>query len=217
MRRLAQYGFLLVVALTLASIPAIAVPTAPLGVITGAAQATVSHVSAIDGTSVYEGDIISTEATGTMRLRFGTAQLVLGGNTSVLLSKSDSGVTATLLKGMVRFSTVQGSPLDIRALNSVIVRAKGDTTAIGQLSLVAPTTFEVGSTKGDLEVTVDGTDHVVAESTAYRVSLNDSNGGGGITNPAGKRSLFWVWFPIAVTAVAVAVPLILIFRSPCAP
>jgi hypothetical protein len=119
---------------------------------------------------------------------------------------------------MVRFSMVPGSPLEFRGLDShsLLVRPKGDAKTIGQLSLVSPTMFEVGSTKGDLAVSIEGTDHVVAESTAYRVSMTD-DANGGPTNPAGRRGAFWIWFPVAVVVAATTVGLVLAFMSPSHP
>ena len=122
---------------------------------------------------------------------------------------------ATLVRGMVRFSSVPGSPIEVRALDSLAIQAKGDTHVVGQLSLVAPTVFEVGSSKGDLAVSIDGTNHVVAESTAYRVSMDEANGGS--TNSPGRRGAFWIWFPIALVAAAIAIPLVLVFESPSTP
>jgi hypothetical protein len=216
-RILAQPVLIVILALTFASIPALSAPNASLGVVTGSDHASVSQVAAIDGTSVYDGDIISTQPTGSMRLRMGNSQIVLAGNTTVALHKSDAGVYVTLVQGVVRFSMVPGSPMEVRALDSIVVRAKGENAAIGQLTLVSPKEFQIGSSKGDLAVTVDGTEHDVAESQAYRVSLEEPSSGSGATNPAGRRGAFWIWFPIALVAAGVTIGLILAFLSPSKP
>jgi hypothetical protein len=214
-RRPAQLVSIVALALTLASIPALAGPTTSLGVVTGADKANVARVAAVDGTSVYDGDIVSTLPTGAIRLRLGQSQLVLAGNSAIMLHKTDTGIYATLMRGMVRFSSVPGSPLEVRALDSLVIHAKGDSQVVGQLTLMAPTMFEVGSSKGDLAVSIGGTDHVVAESTAYRVSMDD--GSGGSNNSPGRRGAFWIWFPIALVAAAIAIPLVLVFESPSTP
>ncbi len=216
MRRLAQPILIIALAITFASIPALSAPSASLGVVTGAERANVAQVAAVDGTSVYDGDILSTDPTGALRLRMGSSQLVLAGNTAVMLHKTEAGGYATLLRGMVRFSIVPGSPMEVHALDSIVVRGKGDSAAIGQLTLESPKLFEVGSSKGDLAVTVDGTEHDVAESQAYRVSLEDSDNGGA-TNPAGRRGAFWIWFPIALIAAGTTIGLVLAFMSPSKP
>ncbi len=215
MRRFTQIVVIVALALTPASMPALAAPTNALGIVTGADKAVVAQVAAVDGTSVYDGDIISTQPTGAIRLRLGQSQLVLAGNTTVLLHKKDAGVCVTLLHGKVRFSSMPGSPIEVRALDSLVVRAKGDSVAIGQLSLVAPNIFEVGSSKGDLAVSIDGTDHIVAESSAYRVGLDELIGDP--TGSYGKRMAHWIWLPILMVPAATVISLIPVFESPSKP
>ncbi len=215
MRRRSHCYSIVALALTLASIPAFAGQSTSLGVVVGAEQAVVAQVAAVDGTSLYDGDVISTQPNGAMRLLLGQSQVVLAGNTSILLHKAEAGVCANLLRGMVRFSSVPGSPIEIRALNSLVIRPKSDSAVIGQLSLLAPTVFEVGSNKGDFIVTLGGTDHVVAESKAYRVSLDESNDGS--RTPPGKTSALWIWLPILLVAPAIVIPIIFVFESPSSP
>ena len=45
----------------LAAVPAIAGPSAPMGIVTSAQKAVVGHVNAVDSTSLYDGDILTTE------------------------------------------------------------------------------------------------------------------------------------------------------------
>ncbi|HEV3219173.1 MAG TPA: hypothetical protein VGZ48_05345 [Candidatus Acidoferrales bacterium] len=212
MRRLAQPVLIALVALTFASIPALSAPHTSLGVITGAERAWIAQVDAVDGTSVYDGDTVTTDKTGAMRLRLGLSQLVLAGNTTVTFHKTDAGVSAELVRGVVRFSMTPGSPLEVHALDSLVVREKGDSTAVGQLTLVSPTTFEIGSSKGTLTASIDGTEHDVAQSQAFRVSLDQPDNGQ--TSPTGKRGAFWIWFPIALIAAGTTIGLVIAFLSP---
>jgi hypothetical protein len=181
-------------------------------VVTGADRAVVAHVPAVDGTSVYDGDIISTQPAGAIRLRIGQSQFVLAGSTTVMLHKTETGVYAKLLQGTVRFSSVPGSPIEVRALDAIVLRAKGDTAAIGQLSLKQENTFEVGCSKGELALSFNGTDYIVVESKAYRVSLDEQIGEPTIT--PGKGMPHWVWAPILLVPPAIAIPAILVLESP---
>jgi hypothetical protein len=199
----------------LAPLAVFARPATSLGVVTGADKAVIGRATAVDGTSVYDGDILSTQRTGVIRVRMGQSQIVLAGNSTVVLHKTEVGVAATLLHGVLRFSSFTDTPIEIRALDSLVVRAKGDSAVIGQVSLVAPTIFLVGSSKGDLLVSVDGTDHVVAESTAYRVRLDESNDGS--PAPHGERPKRWIWIPAAVAPLLIAIPAIVITESPSSP
>lgn len=219
MRNLKQLFVFLAVVAVLVVAPAFAKPaSSPMGIVTGAQHALVGQVAAANGTSLYDGDTVATEAAGAMRMRFGTSQMVLSGNTNVTLSKTESGVSATLAHGMVRFAITPGSLMEIHTLKTVVVSSKDGKPAIGQLSVVGTNSFQIGSSKGDLIVSVNGINHEVAESTAFNVNLDDSdsapNGGGG-TVAAGKSA--GVWIAIAAIGAGTAVALALAFMSPSAP
>lgn len=218
MYKRSQVFAILVVSIAMVAAPALATPSSSMGTIVGAQKAMVGQVSVLDGTSIYDGDRLRTEATGNMRVRFGGSQMVLGGNSDVTLHKTESGSSVTVLRGDVRFASVPGSSLEVRALNRVVIRAKGDQPAIGQLSLINDNAFQIGSTKGDLVVSVNGIDHVVAESTAYRVNLDDAN-----ADPQNSRSpraagtSGGIWLAIGAITAGTIVALVLGFESPSKP
>jgi hypothetical protein len=209
---------ILILSAGLAAVPAIAGPSAPMGIVTSAQRALVGRVLAVDGTSIYDGDILRTEPTGALRLQFGASQMVLTGGTVVSLNKTDAGVTATLVSGSVRFASVPGSLLEVRTLKSVVIRSKGDQSAVGELSITGPASFQIGSTKGALDVSVNGVDHTVEASTAYNVSLDGDNGGD--KNNRGPRAAGTsggIWIAIAAIGTGTAVAIWLAFRSPSKP
>jgi hypothetical protein len=147
--------------------------------------------------------------------------MILGGNSEVTLHKTDAGVSATLVRGEVRFASMPGSILEVRALKTVVIRAKGDRPATGQLSLISSNAFQIGSTKGDLDVTVNGVEHDVNESKAYQVTVDDSgapSGGSGNNNTtAGAGTSGGVWVLVAVIAAGTVVGFVLVFESPSKP
>jgi len=216
LKRLQVFAILIVTA-GLAAVPAIAGPSSPVGVVTSAQRSLIGHVSATDGTSIYDGDTVSTEPSGALRLQFGGSQMVLTGNSVVSLNKTDAGVVATVLSGAVRFSSVPGSLLEVRTLKAVVVRAKGDQLAVGQLSVTGPASFQIGSTKGDLDVAVNGVEHVVEASTAYNVSLDGDGGQNSRRRPRAAGASGGIWIAIAAIAAGTGVALWLAFRSPSKP
>jgi hypothetical protein len=216
LKRLQVFAILVVVA-GLTAVPAIAGPSAPMGIVTSAQRALVGHALAVDGTSIYDGDTLSTEATGAVRLQFGDSQMILTGNTVVSLNKTDAGVSATLVSGSVRFASVPGSLLEVRALKSVVVRSKDNQSAVGQLTVTGPASFQIGSTKGALDVSVNGVDHVVEASTAYNVNLDGDNGGDQNKSPRAAGTSGGIWLAVAVIAAGTAVAIWLAFRSPSRP
>lgn len=216
MKRVQIFAILLM-AVSLAAMPAVAGPSAPMGIVTSAQKAVVGHVNAVDGTSVYDGDILRTEPTGALRLQFGGSQMVMTGGTEISLNKTDAGVTATVVTGSVRFASVPGSLLEVRTLKSVVIRSKGDQPAVGELSLTGPASFQIGSTKGALDVSVNGVEHTVDASTAYNVSLDGDNGGGGQSSPRAAGTSGGIWIAVAAIAAGTAVAIWLAFRSPSKP
>jgi len=214
-----QVFAILVLMAGLAAVPAIAGPSTPVGIVTSAQHAAIGHVVATDGTSIYDNDTITTAPNGALRLQFGSSQMVLTGSTVVSLNKTDAGVVATVVSGAVRFSSVPGSPLEVRALKAVVVRAKGEQAAVGQLSVTGPTSFQIGSTKGDLDVAVNGVQHVVEASSAYNVSLDGDNGGSDKRkgSPAAAGTSGGIWIAVAAIATGTAVAIWLAFRSPSKP
>jgi hypothetical protein len=208
----------LVLAAGLASVPAIAATSAPMGIVTSAQRALVGHVAAVDGTSIYDGDTLTTAPNGAIRLQFGGSQMVLTGATTISLNKTNAGVVATVTSGSVRFASVPGSLLEVRTLKSVVINAKGDQPAVGELTVTGPASFQIGSTKGALDVSVNGVDHTVDASTAYNVSLDgDANGGGGQSSPRAAGSSGGIWIAVAAIAAGTGVALWLAFRSPSKP
>jgi hypothetical protein len=212
-----RFTLLLAVACIFAAIPAAAGPSASMGVVVGASNASIGHASAIDGTAVYDGDTVSTEANGAMRLQFGASQIYLSSNAIVTFHKTDTGVEAVLERGNVRFATAPGSPLTLRALNDHVgIRSKGNMVATGQLSIISPNVFEVGSIKGDLDVSVNGNDREVDESNAYRVTVPDSepSGGGGAPSTPGAGASYGIWIPISLIIAGTIAAIVLAVISP---
>ncbi len=219
LKRLQVVMALLIVA-GLASVPALAGSSAPMGIVTSAQHALIGNVAALDGTSIYDGDTLATDATGALRVRFGASQMILGSNSEVNFHKTETGVSATLVRGDVRFASMPGSNLEVRTLKSVVIRAKGDQPATGQLSLVGPGTFQVGSTKGDFDVSVNGVNHDVSESKAYQVNVDDAAGspsGSGNNNTPGAGTSGGVWIAIAIIVGGTVAALVLAFMSPSKP
>jgi hypothetical protein len=207
----------LILATGLASVPAIAATSAPMGIVTSAQRALVGHVAAVDGTSIYAGDTLTTAPDGAIRLQFGGSQMVLTGATTISLNKTEAGVVATVVSGSVRFASVPGSILEVRTLKSVVINAKGDQPAVGELTVTGPASFQIGSTKGALDVSVNGVDHTVDASTAYNVSLEGDNGGSGQSSPRAAGSSGGIWIAVAAIAAGTGIALWLAFRSPSKP
>jgi hypothetical protein len=180
---------------------------APLGVVVSAQGAQISQVAAANGTSLYAGDTLSTDASGSLHVRFGRSQLVLGPASTAKIAQAEHAVAAILQHGILRFSAA-GAGLEFQALDHVVVRAQADT-ASGELAVIGPSEFQIACTRGALIVDIDGAQRVVAESTSYDVTLKDAPDYEDNTKHAGRRKKLGVWIPISAILIATGVGLYL--------
>jgi len=183
-------------ALPLLAAPAFAKPDAPLGVVMLGNRANVGLAAAASGTSVYNGDTLTTDASGTLRVRFGGAQIMLGPSTTVDLHEQDGMVDVILRQGNVRFAGMPGSPIEVHVLQA-LVRTNPNAAATGQVAVVNSREFQVASEKGDFDCNVNGEDHVISAPHAYDLKINampllgagaPASAAGGFTPPARQDS-----------------------------
>ncbi len=167
---------------------------APVGVVTAAQGAQVSQITARDGTTLYAGDTLATDPDGSLRVRFGASQLMLGPGTVVKLVDAMHGVTAVLQHGLVRFAQA-GSPIELRVLAAIVRPQEG---AAGEVVIVGPSEFQIASTKGALDVEIDGVIKTVSESTAYDVTLVPDPDHANDKRVIKQKAL---WIPISIVAL----------------
>lgn len=171
--------------------------SAPVGVVVVGQKALLGSIPLTAGTSLFDGDTVSTQGQGALRIRLGAAQLWLGENSSLTLQRSSQGaISAKLRAGTLRFSGAAGSPLQFGVL-SALIRGKQPESA-GQLAVIGANEFQVGATSGALIVDVDGDIRTVEESTAYDATLSDANPQ--MPFPAGHHPVILVWLLISLVA-----------------
>jgi hypothetical protein len=179
-----------------------AAPTSPLGVVVVGQKALLGGVYVADGTSLFDGDTVSTQGKGSLRIRLGASQLFLGENSTMLLLRSERGVTAKLLGGTARFSGAPGAPIELVVLD-VRIRGKQDSAA-GQVTMISKDEFQVGATSGSLTVDVDGDVRTVDENTAYDATLSPA-ADNGLPVGAGRRRSLILWALIGLAAVGTVI------------
>jgi hypothetical protein len=172
-------------------------PAVAVGVVMSSHGGQVSQITAQNGSSLFVGDTLNTDSTGSLIVRFGASLVMLDSSTVVKVNRAKNGIALILQHGKLGFSTV-GSPIELQALG-VIVHPREDASR--QLLIVGPCEFQIGSTRGSLNVDIDGVDKTVTESTAYDVTLDNSQ-----TNSAGagRDKRLATWIVIAGIALATA-------------
>jgi FecR protein len=158
-------------ALPLVALPLWAAPTSQLGIVVFAEHARVGTASASEGSTVFGGDRLSTEPSGSVQIRAGAARFLLSGGGVATLSSDEETPGATLTAGTATFSTANARAFTLHFANAAI-RANTDEPTVGRVSVIGPRELVVKSTRGSLAFTVEGETRVVAEGVAYRVILD---------------------------------------------
>jgi hypothetical protein len=159
------------VSVAMLAAPVWAAPAAQLGIVVFADRARIGTAAASVGSTVFGGDRLSTEPTGSVQVRAGAARFLLAGSGTATLSSDETAPAATLTAGTATFSTSNSKAFTLHFANAAI-RANTDELTVGQVSVIGPKELVVKSTRGSLAFTVGGETRVVAEGMAYRVILD---------------------------------------------
>jgi|SRR5579863_9445349 len=163
--------------------PASGAANSPMGAILSAARAHVGTAPASAGTTVFGGDILSTEQNGNLQIRVGAARLLLAASSSAMLGHADGTPSAKLYSGTTVFSTAMAKAFTLLASRAVI-RPRDDVPTVAQVSIETPKQFIVRCSRGSLTVTIDGETRIIPEGVAYRVVI-DSDAAPGPQGPRG--------------------------------
>ena len=202
----------------------------PVGTITSALGAHVGAASATVGATVFGGDKLSTQQTGTLQMRAGSARLMLSASSIATVAADSNGTpSATLQQGTAVFSTANAKAFVLYA-STAQIRPETDAPTVAQVTFVNSKELVVRSTRGSLAITVDGETQYVPEATSYRVILDPDSyletatqgpagaGSKGRSGPPLKagRSRFLL-IMITVTGIATGVALYEVMQSPSRP
>ncbi len=156
----------------LVSIPVEGAALKPSATITQVQTTWLDRSLATVGTTVYPGDILKTDGSGSVRLRGGLAQFYMMSDSEARMEDSASGLRAALLKGTAGFSSGPSDPVELTALD-VVIRSVDGQPAHGRVSIVGENELVVTSFKGPFELTLDGDTRAVADGMSYRVTLQN--------------------------------------------
>jgi hypothetical protein len=187
-------------------------PSTSLGTVVYADRAHMGAGSASVGATVFGGDRLSTEQSGSVQVHAGAARLLLSGTSSATFAKEEGTPVAILTLGSATFSTSNSKAFAVHVASAVI-RPSTDQPTIGQVTVVNPKELVVKSTRGSLSIAVEDDVRVIAEGTAYRIVLDPTDAAPPLQGPRGSgsktygsppvkaaRSKF-IWYAIGVTSV----------------
>ena len=175
---------------------ALAANEKPLGMIVIATNAHLDSAEAALGANVYGGDALETSAGGTLRVKVGTGQLYLLGDSAATMSPAEidgtgeagagdaagatsatgaAKVRARLTRGTIGFSAPSSEGIEIETAVGVVRAADGQARAFGQVTARGTQSIVVTSYTGTLVVEREGEEHVIAEGKTYEVALPSAN------------------------------------------
>ena len=211
---------------TLLITPVWAAPSSSLGIVVYADRAHVGAAQTSVGATVFSGDRLSTDQSGTLQVRAGAARLLLSSASIATLSQDDANPAATLTLGSATFSTANSNAFTLHVASAVI-RPNSNQPTIGQVTVLNPKELIVRSTRGSLSIAVEDDVREIPEGAAYRVVLDPNAadpqgprgaGSKGYGSPPIKaaKSRF-IWFAVGITAVATGWAFHEAFESPDRP
>ena len=167
----AYVSMILAVSLTGNSAPA---GVSPIGIVSHADRAHVGVGSASPGTTLYDGDRLTTDLDGELGVRSGRVALQLEQETSLTLSSvapGEKGVAVDLASGTLIFSTAGASAVVVRA-NGAMIRAADDAPMITHVRVVSPKELRVFAQRGALDFSYHDEQELITEGACYRVLLS---------------------------------------------
>jgi hypothetical protein len=198
-----------------------------MGMVVYAYQARVGTAAASAGTTIFAGDVLNTEDTGSLQLRAGAARLLLTAKSGLIWGLEDGIPQATLTRGGAVFSTAGARALALKA-GTAILRPQTDQPTVGNVTILGPKELVVRCSRGALSIAVDDDIRVIPEGTAYRVVLDPeaaaraaepapSSASWGQNRPIRPGKSKFLWYAIGFTALVTAIAVYEAWESPDKP
>lgn len=149
-------------------------PQRPLGAVDEAARASLAGRSAVNGATVYVGDIIETENHGTLKLHLGTGRLYLSAASSASLEQHAGLATVTLAKGSASFSLPDPTQFELETPAGTL-RGSGTKATRGQVAINGTHEIIVTASHGDLVLDNDGDFYTIAEGKSFRIVIEENS------------------------------------------
>jgi hypothetical protein len=143
--------------------------TTSLGVVTQSSGGHLNSTVATVGATIFNGDLLNTEAPGTLGVRAGAVQLVLSDDSAILMGHEGATLAPVLQRGSVSFRVENGGALLLIATD-VRVRPQSSELTVGQVTLETCAVVITSRTQA-LEVVAGKETKIVQEGQSYRVSF----------------------------------------------
>jgi hypothetical protein len=142
----------------------------PLGVVLQANLAHVRQSALTEGASIFAGEEISTDVSGSADIRIANSRYGLAANSQGRFypAHATKGSAAELTNGTLTFRRDNADTIEVVA-SDVRILPQGDAPATGQVTIFSPCKISVTALTGELLVTAGAETHIVAEKESYEV------------------------------------------------
>ena len=217
MRTLLRISLIAVLIVSLVEIPVFGAPSRSLGVVVQAERARISSADAASGVTLFDGDTLATDATGTLRVRLGETQFSLLANSAAALRQTAAGVSARLQSGTAVFASARPEAFELLA-SEARIHARTTQPTLAQVTMVGPYELLLTCQRGELEVRIGEEIHQVPEATSYRVIIEPAPApaqGGGRPLPTARSK--WLLVALILIGVGTGIGIWRALISPSAP
>jgi hypothetical protein len=188
----------------------------PLGMVTHAERAHVGEAAASEGSTVFDGDQLSTEAGGALRITGPSLRLQLDAQSILTLRRpadAEDGLEADLASGTLVFSVAQNGSITVVA-NDALIRPAASAATLAHIRVVNLKELRIYAQRGALEFSYHGESEVIPEGAAYRVLLDPSEKEAVAlesdpSNQKPARMHYKFLFIVIGIAVGVAIPVVM--------
>jgi hypothetical protein len=211
---MARNKFVAVAAATLLAAAPVNGNAAALGVIAHAEHAQLGHAPASVGSTIYDGDNVSTGLDGTLLLSGRAVSLELSPQSSVTIRQQphiDGGILAELAAGILVFSAAQNAIIAV-TVNGASIRPAGNGSVIAYVRIASKRELLIAARRGTVEFSYRGESETIQEGQTCRLLLDPSERevAAATESDQDKKRLTKRHRAFLLRAIEVAVPVILI-------
>jgi len=144
--------------------------------VTHAERAHVGEAAASAGSTVFDGDQLSTEAGGSLRITGPSLRLQLDAQSILTLRRpanAEDAMEADLASGTLVFSAARNGSVTVVA-NEASIQPADNAATVAHIRVVNPKELRIYAQRGALEFSYHGESELIAEGAAYRVLLDPS-------------------------------------------
>lgn len=171
MRSIARSSLAILLAAGLLDLPLLAASSTALGLVIQAQEAMLDNSILAVGTTVYPGDTVQTDVGGTLRVKFGTAQIYLLSSSAATFSQKENVIHAIVGHGTVGFSSGPASDIEVEIPEGILRGAPGQE-AYGQATITGPQEVVIAAYRGSLTLDNEGELHTIPAGKTYRVTMD---------------------------------------------